>query len=233
MPETNFPLDCFITVNIKYKSMKKIGIIGSGMVARSLAKGLVRHGYHVMAGSRDREKREDVRKETGALTGTFEEAASFGEILILAVKGSIAGDVVSSLKDTIKGKTVIDATNPLADKPPVNGVLQFFTSLDESLMELLQKLAPEVNFVKAFNSVGNAFMIDPEFGQKPTMFICGNNDSAKKDAALLIESVGWEVEDLGNAESARAIEPLCMLWCIPGLRENKWNHAFKLLRKSV
>jgi predicted dinucleotide-binding enzyme len=211
--------------------MEKIGIIGSGIVARVLATGLIKHGYQVMSGSRDKSKREQLQKETGALTGTFGETASFGGIVILAVKGTAAEGVISSLADKLTGKPVIDVTNPIADKPPVNGVIQYFTSSGESLMERLQKLAPGANLVKAFNSIGNAFMIDPEFGVKPTMFICGNNSSAKKDVTVLLEKVGWEVEDMGNAESARAIEPLCMLWCIPGIRENKWNHVFKLLKK--
>lgn len=211
--------------------MKKIGIIGSGVVAQVLAKGYVKHGYNVMMGSRDKTKREQLKAETGALTGTFEETVHFGDILILSVKGTASESVVKSLSGILKGKTVIDVSNPIDDKPPVNGVIQYFTTSGESLLERLQKLSPETNFVKAFNSVGNAFMIDPEFEVKPTMFICGNNDQAKKDVRSLIEKVGWEVEDMGRAESARAIEPLCMLWCIPGLLENKWNHAFKLLKK--
>jgi predicted dinucleotide-binding enzyme len=212
--------------------MKKIGIIGSGIVARVLAKGFIKHGYNIMVGSRDKTKYDQIQKETGALTGNFGETVQYGEILILAVKGTASESVISTLSGRLSGKTVIDATNPIDDKPAVNGVIQYFTTLEESLFERLQKMAPDVNFVKAFNSVGNAFMIDPDFEIKPTMFICGNNSQAKKDVTLLIEKVGWEVEDMGNAESARAIEPLCMLWCIPGLRENKWNHAFKLLKKN-
>lgn len=210
--------------------MEKIGIIGSGVVARALAKGLQKHGYSVMVGSGDKVKREEVRKETGSLTGSFKDAAEFAGTVVLAVKGSAGESVVSSLSDKLKGKTVIDTTNPIDDKPPENGVLRFFTSLDESLMERLQKLAPGANFVKAFNSVGNVFMVDPAFESKPTMFICGNNPAAKKEVASLLEKVGWEVEDMGGVESARAIEPLCMLWCIPGIRNNRWSHAFRLLK---
>jgi 8-hydroxy-5-deazaflavin:NADPH oxidoreductase len=212
--------------------MKKIGIIGSGPVGTSLAKGFVKHGYEVMLGTRDKLKYELIKKETGALTGTFEEASTFGEIIIIAVKGNAAEDVVSSLAGKIAGKTVIDTSNPIKDAPPVNGVLQYFTSYNESLFERLQKQVPGANFVKAFNSVGNALMIDPDFESRPTMFICGNNNTAKKDVAEIIATVGWDVEDMGQAESARAIEPLCMLWCIPGMRENRWtDHAFKLLKK--
>jgi hypothetical protein len=146
------------------------------------------------------------------------------------VKGSAAEKVVSALSGKLAGKTVMDATNPIAEKPPVNGVLQFFTSLDDSLMERLQKLAPSASFVKAFNSIGNVFMVDPQFEAKPTMFICGNNEASKKEVAALLTRIGWDVEDMGNAEAARAIEPLCMLWCIPGIRENRWGHALRLMK---
>jgi hypothetical protein len=62
------------------------------------------------------------------------------------------------------------------------------------------------------------------------MFICGNDDTAKKIVSGIIDQFGWETADMGKAEAARAIEPLCMLWCIPGFLHNDWTHAFKLLR---
>jgi hypothetical protein len=210
--------------------MKKIGIVGSGDVAKALAKGLIRHNYQVMIGTGNKSKYEQLRKETGASTGTFAESADFGEIVILAVKGTASEKVISSIADKLSDKTVIDTTNPLADKPPVNGVVQYFTSLEESLMERLQRSAPRANLVKAFNSIGNVFMIDPGFEVKPSMFICGNNAASKREVTSLLEEVGWEVEDMGGVESARAVEPLCMLWCIPGFLENNWAHGFKFLK---
>jgi 8-hydroxy-5-deazaflavin:NADPH oxidoreductase len=214
--------------------MKKIGIVGSGPVGQALAKGFIKHGYNVMMGSRDKSKYEQIHKETGAPAGSFEEVAAFGEVIVIAVKGTAAEAVVSSLAKELTGKTVIDTSNPIKEAPPVNGVLQFFTSFDESLFEILQKKVPGANFVKAFNSVGNALMIDPDFGTRPSMFICGNNAAAKKDVTTIINSFGWDAEDMGKAESARAIEPLCMLWCIPGMLENRWtDHAFKLLKKTI
>jgi hypothetical protein len=127
---------------------------------------------------------------------------------------------------------MIDATNPIGGGPPVHGVLAFFTSLTDSLMERLQRAHPETRFVKAFNSVGNAQMVDPRFaGGRPTMFICGNDSAAKKSVAGLCDEFGWDIEDMGAVEAARAIEPLCMLWCIPGIAKGDWSpHAFKLLR---
>jgi 8-hydroxy-5-deazaflavin:NADPH oxidoreductase len=133
----------------------------------------------------------------------------------------------------LKGKPVIDATNPIADEPPAHGVLRFFTDLNSSLMERLQAEFADVRFVKAFNSVGNACMVNPQFaGGKPTMFICGNDAAAKKVVSGILDQFGWETADMGTAEAARAIEPLCMLWCIPGFLRNDWTHAFKLLTKG-
>ena len=213
--------------------MKKIGIIGSGIVAQTLGTGFLKHGYQVMLGSRDTSKLAEWQKGTGdkALLGSFAETAKFGEIIVLAVKGSIAKNVLELLgHENLKGKTIIDATNPIADAAPTHGVLKFFTNLDKSLMEELQEMVPDANFVKAFNSVGSAFMINPSFESKPTMFICGNNENAKKEVSKIIDQFGWETADFGMVESARAIEPLCMLWCINGLMKNEWTHAFKLLK---
>ena len=211
----------------------KIGIIGSGVVGKALAAGFSQYGYEVMAGSREPGKLAEWKTEiSGNLkTGTFDETASFGEIIVLATKGTVAESAVRLVGiHNLSNKTVIDTTNPIADAEPVNGVLKFFTNLDGSLMEQLQGLAPEAHFVKAFSSVGSHFMVDPNFESKPTMFICGNNDAAKVETKEILDQFGWEVEDMGKAEAARAIEPLCMLWCILGFRENRWTHAFKLLK---
>jgi 8-hydroxy-5-deazaflavin:NADPH oxidoreductase len=214
--------------------MKKIGILGSGIVGQTLASGFLKYGYEVMIGTGDVKKLAEWKAKAGqkAGVGNFSDTARFGDLVILAVKGTAALEVINrSGASNLKGKTVIDATNPIADAAPENGVIRFFTSLDESLMEKLQKTYPEIHFVKAFNSVGNAFMVNPQFpGGKPTMFICGNEDASKKEVAAILEEFGWEVEDMGMAEGARAIEPLCMLWCIPGMLRNHWTHAFKLLK---
>jgi hypothetical protein len=213
----------------------KVGIIGSGIVGQTLANGFVRHGYDVMLGTNDTRKHADLKAKTHgkARIGTFAETAAFGEMVVLAAKGGAAEAALKSCGiANLKGKTIIDTTNPIADAPPTNGVLKFFTTLDDSLMERLQRLAAGANFVKAFSCVGNVFMVNPDFnGVKPTMFICGNNDAAKANVKTILDRFGWETEDMGKAEAARAIEPLCMLWCIPGFLSNSWMHAFKLLKK--
>ena len=215
--------------------MKKIGVLGSGTVGQVLADGFLKHGHHVIRGTREPRKLAGWEESAGAKAsvGSFDEAARFGQIVVLAVKGSAAETTLDLCgKENLAGKTVIDATNPIADSPPVHGVLRFFTGIDDSLLERLQKRAPTARFVKAFSCVGNAFMVNPDFGgTKPTMFICGDDAGAKAEVRSILDRFGWETEDMGAVEAARAIEPLCMLWCIPGLTQNRWNHALKLLRK--
>jgi hypothetical protein len=211
----------------------KVGILGSGSVATTLAAGFIKHGHEAMLGTRDTSKLTDFGKANPkAKIGSFADAASFGDLAVLAVKGSAAEKALAAAgASNLAGKTIIDATNPIADAPPQNGVLKFFTNLDQSSMEQLQAKFPSANFVKAFNSVGAAAMVNPNFkGGKPTMFIAGNNAGAKKTVSGILDQFGWEVEDMGGAEAARAIEPLCMLWCIPGFAKNDWFHAFKMLR---
>jgi hypothetical protein len=211
----------------------KVGIIGSGGVGTTLAAGFIKHGHDVTIGTRTASKlAEWGAKNPKAHVGTFADAAKSGDLVVLAVKGTVAADALRGAgAANLAGKTVIDATNPIADAPPVNGVLKFFTSLDDSLMERLQREFPAVHFVKAFNSVGNASMVNPQFKNgPPSMFICGNDDAAKRVVRGILDQFGWETEDMGKAEAARAIEPLCMLWCIPGFLRNEWVHAFKRLR---
>jgi predicted dinucleotide-binding enzyme len=213
--------------------MTKVGILGSGDVAKALAKGFQKHGYEVAMGTDHPEKLSDFKKENPATEiAAYEKAAIMGDPVVLCVKGTAAEKLVERIRDSLLDKTVIDTTNPLADAAPTNGVLKFFTSLDDSLMERLQRTAPQAKFVKAFNSIGSPFMVNSDFGgQKPTMFICGNDEAAKRKTSEILARFGFEVEDFGMAESARAIEPLSMLWCIPGFLKNEWTHAFKLLKK--
>ena len=213
----------------------KIGVIGSGEVAQTLGKAFLTEGFDVKLGSRDPLK-EVVKKweaeNPDAKTGSFEEAAAFGDMLVLAVAGHAVFQAVEAcgLKN-LEGKIIIDVTNPIAPAAPEKGVLKFTTSLERSLMEDLQMLVPKAKFVKAFNSVGNDLMYKPSFKEgRPTMFICGNDEPAKKQVSSILDLFGWESEDMGLVESARAIEPLCILWCLPGFLRNQWTHAFKLLK---
>lgn len=213
----------------------KIGIIGSGIVGQVLGKAFLAEGNEVMLGTRNTFKVEVVKwkeQNGGALTGTFDEAASFGEMIILATGGMVTEDAINLAGiANFAGKTVIDTTNPIAPEPPEEGVIKYFTDINESLMERIQTLLPQAKVVKAFNSVGNALMYKPNFkGERPTMFICGNDTAAKQQVAVILKDFGWEPEDMGTVVAARAIEPLGILWCIPGFLRNEWTHALKLVK---
>jgi 8-hydroxy-5-deazaflavin:NADPH oxidoreductase len=211
----------------------KIGILGSGNVAQVLGAGFLKHGHAVTLGTRDPSKlAEWAARYPGAKVGSNADAARFGDVLVLAAKGTKAAESLRLAGlDNIAGKPVIDSTNPISDLPPANGVIQFFTGPGESLMEQLQREFPQAKLVKAFNSVGGVAMVNPPFKEKPTMFICGNDESAKKTVRVLLEQFGYEPADMGGVESARAIEPLCMLWCIPGFLNQDWSpRAFRLVR---
>lgn len=211
-----------------------VGVIGSGDVGRTLANGFIRHGYDVMIGTNTPARYDELRERTGgkAAVGSFAAAAAYGRILVLAVRGSAVESALDAIGvANLDGKTVIDTSNPIADAPPENGVIRYFTGPNESLMERLQKRAPGARFVKAFSCAGHRYMVNPDFGgTRPTMFICGNDEGAKGEVREILEQFGWETEDMGRAEGARAIEPLAMLWCIPGFLRNDWMHAFKILR---
>jgi predicted dinucleotide-binding enzyme len=213
----------------------KVAVLGSGIVGEVLANGFLKHGYSVMRASRDVGKLAAWKGKAGAnaQVSDFTAACGWGEIVVIAVKGTAAEGLVKETAGSLAGKTVIDATNPIADAAPDHGVLKYFTTFDESLMERLQNAAPDAHFVKAFNSVANTRMINPEFagGVRPTMFICGDDAGAKRETTAILDKFGWETADFGGRQSARAIEPLCMLYCIRGLTANQWTHAFKLLEK--
>ena len=213
--------------------MKRYGILGSGEVGQVLAKGFATHGYEARIGSRTPAKLSDFTRETGIAAGTFAEVAAWGEALVLSVKGPGAEEALRLAgRDAVKGKLIIDTTNPIGDDPPEDGVLRWLTGPNESLMERLQAAYPDARFVKAFNCVGSARMVDPQLtGGPPTMFYCGNDAGAKAEVARVLEQFGWEPADMGTAKAARAIEPLAQLWCIPGFLQDSWTHAFKVLWK--
>ncbi|MBH9579146.1 NADPH-dependent F420 reductase [Inhella proteolytica] len=214
--------------------MTPYAILGTGDVAKSLARGLRGLGHPVMLAGRDAAKTAatlaDFAGETGSQTGSYAQAAAFGQTVVLAVKGHAAAAVLDAAGSALNGKLLIDATNPIEDATPEHGVLRFFTGPNDSLGERLQQAFPSLRIVKAFNTVGAAHFVQPRFAGGPgSMFIAGNDAEAKAEVAALVRAFGWEPYDCGRIEGARATEPLCQLWCLPGLLRGDWAHAFKVI----
>ncbi len=213
----------------------KIGIIGSGEVARSLGKGLIGADYEVMLGTRDPSKKEleKWRKQVGkrGQVGTTTQAASFGDVAVLAVAWHAAEDVLQQIRPELAGKVIIDVTNPLIfheDAAP-----ELSVGHDMSGGEIVQQSLPDSHVVKTLNIINHDRMADPKYRDgTPTMFLCGNNDSGKQQVTAILQDVGWQdVVDLGGIEKSRLLEPLCLLWVEYGVINGTWNHAFSVLRK--
>ncbi|HEX4914959.1 MAG TPA: NAD(P)-binding domain-containing protein [Vicinamibacterales bacterium] len=213
----------------------QIGILGTGDVGKALGKGFVALGHTVKMGARDArsEKAMAWARDAGANAsfGSFADAATFGEVIVLATLGVANESAITMAgREHFGGKVVIDTTNPLdfsGGMPPKLAV-----SGNDSGGEQVQRLLPDAFVVKAWNTVGNASMFRPEFaGGPPDMFICGNNEAAKATVTGLLKDFGWGVLDTGGIESSRYLEAMCMVWVLSAIRDGQWNRAFKMLRK--
>ena len=215
----------------------KIGILGSGAVGKALAIGFTAEGNEVMLGTRDPKASKITEWLSGAgkgiTAGTFGETAKFGEMIVLCPLYRAIDEVIELAgKKNFEGKIVIDTTNPIAEEPPVNGVLKYVKIAEGSAGEHIQSMLPNSHVVKTFNSIGSGYMYKPKFDDgQPTMFICGNNEEAKNEVTGILQNFGWDVMDSGGIEASNALEGLCIIWCARGFREGQWNHAFKLLKK--
>lgn len=214
----------------------KVGVLGTGDVGRVLASGFIMHGHEVKIGSRepDSDKLKEWKANNGpsASTGSFADAAKFGEVVVLATLWSGTQDALTLAgPGNLKGKVVIDATNPLVFAE--NGPPSLALGWKDSGGEQVQRWLPGAHVVKAFNIVGNQHMVNPEFPcGPPTMFIAGDDEKAKGTVTDILRSFGWEVSDIGGIEGARVLEPMCILWVVYAMRNRSRNHAFKMLHKE-
>jgi 8-hydroxy-5-deazaflavin:NADPH oxidoreductase len=199
----------------------RIGVLGSGEVGRALARGYLQNGHDVRIGTRQGQVEE-------LPVGPAREVAAEAELVVLAVRGTSAVELVSSLAGEVDGKVLVDATNPLDFS---SGAPRMFVGTTDSLGEQVQRAAPGARVVKAYNTVGNPLMVDPDLpGGPPTMFVAGNDSEAKATVGDLLRTTGWDVADLGGIEASRWLEAMCMTWVAYGARTGTWTHAFRLLR---
>jgi len=213
----------------------KIAIIGSGDVGQALAKGLIASGHSVMIGTRNTRKKDlkwtKEHKEKLSV-GSFVEAADFGQIAILAVAWHASENVLSLIRPEVTGKIIIDVTNPIRfnddddDEAP-----ELVLGHDISAGEMVQQSLSDSHVIKTLNFISYENMVNPVYAEgTPTMFLCGNNDSAKKSVRELLAGIGWsDVHDIGGIEKSRLLEPLSLLWIEYGSENGTWNHAISFL----
>ncbi|MDP9111738.1 MAG: NAD(P)-binding domain-containing protein [Candidatus Eremiobacteraeota bacterium] len=208
----------------------RIGILGSGDVAKALARGFRARGHDVRIGSREPEKLEEFARETGSSAGSFADAAAFGDPVVVATLFSGTKNALELAGiENFGGKTVLDVTNPL--KFEEGKLPELALGFNDSAGESIARWLPNAHVVKAFNSVGSPYFVDPQFAEgKPSMFMAGDDQNAKDTIAGIIESFGWDPIDVGGIVESRLLEPLCILWVRYGIRSANWHHAFKLLR---
>ena len=200
----------------------RIGILGSGIAGRALARGLAPHGHEVRIGTR-KNAVEDIP------VGSPEDVVASADLVFLSVLGTVAVEVAAGVSEQLHGKVLIDTTNPLDFSSGRPGL---FVGHIDSLGEQVQRAVPEAHVVKAYNTVGNTLMVDPDLPDgPPSMFIGGDSDEAKAAVTALLEATGWDVVDLGGIEASRYLEPMCIAWVLHGARTGTWDHAFRLLRR--
>ena len=212
----------------------RVGVLGSGEVGRRLAAGFASRGHDVMIGCRDLAKPELHEwlsgDGAGVVTGAYAEVAAHGELLALAVLGNAAEQAIAEAgPDNFSGKVVIDAMNPLdfsSGFPPKLSI-----SGEDSLGERVQRALPDAKVVKAFNTIGNPYFVDPSFSQgKPTMLIAGDDPDAKRTVGDVLADFGWpDVVDIGGIEGSRELEAICIAWVKIGGTRGAWDHGFTLL----
>ena len=200
----------------------RIGILGSGAVGLALARGLARHGHDVRIGTR-----QDAVEELPI--GSPGDVAAEADLVFLSVLGTAAVDVAIGVGEQLRGKVLVDTTNPLDFSSGGPGL---FVGHTDSLGERVQRAVPEARVVKAYNTVGNALMVDPDLpGGPPSMFLGGDSEDAKATVTALLEATGWGAVDLGGIAASRYLEPMCIVWVLHGVRTGTWDHAFRLLER--
>lgn len=225
----------------------KIGILGTGIVGKTLASKLFELKHEIMIGTRnvsDTLAKTDKDMMGGPSfkdwhasnsqikIGTFTETSKFGEIIILATHGLATIKAIDDAgTEYFNNKIVIDTTNPLdfsQGMPP-----KFAAVLGNSLGEQIQKHIPRSKVVKAFNTVNAFVMINPKREEgNPDFFIAGNDDGAKNFVTEIAKELGWKrIIDIGDISSAYWLEAMTMFWVHYGFKNNNWSHAFKLLLK--
>jgi predicted dinucleotide-binding enzyme len=217
--------------------MKKIGVLGTGMVGKTIANKLLQLGYEVKMGSRtsNNEKALKWLRAAGpnAQIGTFEEVTIQSDILFNCTKGASVEEAIRLAGiENLKSKIVIDLSNPLdfSNGMPPTLIPQYANSW--SMGEAIQQLCPETFVVKTLNMVNCEVMVNAALaGDNASMFVCGNDSESKLTVSKLLEEFGWnDIIDLGDIGASRGMEMLLPIWLLLWKATGTGHLAFKIVR---
>jgi predicted dinucleotide-binding enzyme len=194
----------------------RIGVLGTGVVGRTIATRLVELGHEVTMGARSagNEKAAEwaAGAGEGAREGSFADAAAHGELVFNCTAGTASLDALRAAgEEELRGKVLVDVANPLdfsRGMPPTLSVCN-----DDSLAEQIQREFPGARVVKALNTISAAVMVDPIDGSN--LFVCGDDAAAKEQVVELLAGFGWPADalvDLGGVDAARGTEMYLALW---------------------
>jgi predicted dinucleotide-binding enzyme len=199
----------------------KIAVLGTGAVGTTIASKLIELGHQVMIGSRSKTNEKAIefvnKHDENASNGTFEEAATFGEIIFNCVKGQFAIEALKQAGNGIVNKILIDISNPIDTSKGMTFSLIPELCNTNSLGEEIQKVFPNTKVVKTLNTMWSTLMMIPSMlnDGDHTNFICGNDEEAKKIVKNLLKEIGWKDEatiDLGDITASRGTEAMLQLW---------------------
>jgi 8-hydroxy-5-deazaflavin:NADPH oxidoreductase len=217
--------------------MKKIGILGTGMVGEAIGTKLIELGYEVRMGSRTANNEKAMawasKNGSSASTGTFTDAAFFGELIVVCTKGEATLSVARSLsQEQVKGKTIIDISNPLDFSKGMPPFLTPELSNTNSLGEELQGILSGANIVKTLNIVNCQVMVNPgKINGEHTMLVAGNSPEAKNQVTGILKQFGWkDILDLGDLSGARGMEMMLPVWVRIMISLNNPHFGFKIVR---
>lgn len=199
----------------------KIAILGTGAVGTTIGSRMIELGHQVMIGSRSTTNEKAIefvnKHDNNASNGTFEEAATFGEIIFNCVRGEFSIAALQLAGNGINNKILIDVSNPVdtSKGAPLSLLPEFCNT--NSLGEEIQKAFPHIKVVKTLNTMWSTLMMNPYMLKDGdhTNFICGNDEQAKEKVKNLLHEIGWKEEsilDLGDITASRGTENLLLLW---------------------
>ena len=208
----------------------KIGIFGAGDVGGTLGKRWRQKGHEIMFGVRNLQSRNIqklIQMDENFKVGDIREASAFGDVIVFAIPWTAVEETILSAGN-LSGKILIDPTNPLTPD------LKRLALDDISVAEKIAKLANTTVVVKAFNAMGARTLNNPIFdSERADLFICGDDNHAKRVVVELATDIGFDVVDVGPLVNARMLEQLALLWIELAFRQQMGpNIGFKLLRRK-